>query len=125
MDDKAQPTGDGSPKIIKANPTMPEVITAWFNRNLENPLPYPQISKTPCMRDAFLNGIGAAFPIGLLTFLHTKVVIQGCRAAVASCVVIGLGTWEFCRYQHKKRIETVKRTVEELNRDQLEGGPEV
>jgi hypothetical protein len=54
------------------------------------------------------------FPFGT----PAEQVIVGCRAAVASCIVIGIGSWEFCKYQKRQHLEMVKKTIDDMNRPQ-------
>eukprot|EP00729_Bicosta_minor_P002625 gene2625-24257_t len=93
-----------------------EKASAWGSMVYGGDLEYPDIKKVGCMRDSFLYGIGSGLPLGTLAFLHTKEVIVGCRAAVGACIAVGLGSWEYCKYQRRQQMQMVKDTVDAMNR---------
>lgn len=57
------------------------------------------VSKIPCFRESFLNGILGGAVIGIGTFLKTSQPRRSCNNAMGSYVLITLFYWSYCRYE--------------------------
>ncbi|XP_054759894.1 cytochrome c oxidase assembly protein COX20, mitochondrial-like [Lytechinus pictus] len=61
-----------------------------------------EIHGVPCMRTAFLYGIGGGFSVGLATFLFTSRVKRSTDMGVLSFVAVTLSSFTYCRYNRAK-----------------------
>ncbi|XP_071493925.1 cytochrome c oxidase assembly protein COX20, mitochondrial-like [Diadema antillarum] len=68
-----------------------------------------QIQETPCMRTAFLYGIGGGLGVGLATFLLTSRVKRSADMGVFSLVAVTLGSFTYCRYNRAKMLIKQRR----------------
>eukprot|EP00047_Mylnosiga_fluctuans_P008197 m.6422 g.6422 ORF g.6422 m.6422 type:complete len:113 (+) comp2096_c0_seq1:230-568(+) len=74
-----------------------------------------KISETPCARTAYLQGIAFGSLIGVTRFVTSKIVSSACTFAVVGFAVSTAASFEYCLYERRKRVETVRKAVDELN----------
>ncbi|XP_032397725.1 cytochrome c oxidase assembly protein COX20, mitochondrial [Etheostoma spectabile] len=60
------------------------------------------VQKTPCARDAVLNGAGGSLAVGLLHFLATSRVKRSFDVGFAGFMLTTLGSWCYCRMNNAK-----------------------
>ncbi|XP_041469485.1 cytochrome c oxidase assembly protein COX20, mitochondrial-like isoform X2 [Lytechinus variegatus] len=61
-----------------------------------------EFHRVPCMRTAFLYGIGGGFGVGLATFLFTSRVKRSTDMGVLSFIAVTLSSFTYCRYNRAK-----------------------
>eukprot|EP01137_Pigoraptor_chileana_P026125 Opistho-2@96621 len=81
--------------------------------------PHPElkidISRIPCARDAYLNGIVSGTIAGVVRFFMTWNGIKGGNAAVFTFAGVSIVSWHFCRYQRERNARLLKEGLEKMN----------
>ncbi|QIX00579.1 hypothetical protein AMS68_006096 [Peltaster fructicola] len=78
------------------------------------------IAKKPCVRDAFMTGIGVGFGAGGLRAILGARVWLACNWAVGSFIAGSMVQYQYCQYRRHAEKEGMLRAVEVINRKEIE-----
>eukprot|EP00051_Salpingoeca_urceolata_P002036 m.46378 g.46378 ORF g.46378 m.46378 type:complete len:138 (+) comp11852_c0_seq2:225-638(+) len=69
------------------------------------------IARTPCARDALLNGIAGGTGLGFARFFQSKLIGSSCNVAFVTFLTITLGSFELCNQRRRaKELEAIVLT---------------
>ncbi|KAL4716381.1 hypothetical protein ACJJTC_006743 [Scirpophaga incertulas] len=61
------------------------------------------VSKIPCFRESYVNGIATGLGVGLATFLKTSKPMLSQHIGFGTFVITTMVYWSYCRYQWSKQ----------------------
>ncbi|KAK3698021.1 hypothetical protein LTR37_017137 [Vermiconidia calcicola] len=81
---------------------------------------FTDLPKRPCVRDAFMTGIGAGFALGGARAIFGATIFSACTWAVFSTCAGSSVMYQYCLYRRQAERDGMMRAVEILNKNQLE-----
>jgi len=106
-------SASSSPSQIPPPPSpLPPVTGNWFTDIYNSAT---NVTSVPCARSSLLGGIASGLGIGVVRGLSTGALVAG-HWAMATFVVVSLGSFQFCQRQMEKERQKVTRIIENMPR---------
>ncbi|KAF1984071.1 hypothetical protein K402DRAFT_337254 [Aulographum hederae CBS 113979] len=80
---------------------------------------FGRLHKNPCVRDAFMVGIGAGFGVGGVAVVVGRTIRKSCSYAVAALCFGSFAMHEMCKVKLKREKDGMRRAVEVMDQKKI------